>query len=56
MYEDVKLLVAGACGGCAAVFGATDGVQAEQVVLLDEFGAGVSYRDMLQQGYHVLTF
>lgn len=48
--------MAGACGGCAAVFGATEGAQAEQVALLDEFGAGVSYRDMLQQGYQVLTF
>lgn len=56
LYEDVKGLVAGACGGCAAVFGATEGAQAEQIALLDEFGAGVSYRDMLQQGYQVLTF
>lgn len=56
LYEDVKPLVAGACGGCAAVFGATEGAQAEQVKLLDEFGAGVSYRDMLAQGYQILTF
>ncbi|GAA5515066.1 hypothetical protein Dcar01_03830 [Deinococcus carri] len=56
LYEEVKPLVAGACGGCAAVFGATEGVQSEQVKLLDEFGPGVSYRDMLTQGYQVLTF
>lgn len=56
LYLDVKDLVAGACGGCAAVFGATECVQDEQVTLLDEFGAGVSYRDMIQQGFQVLTF
>jgi hypothetical protein len=56
LYEDVKSLIVGACGGCAAVFGATDGAQAEGISFLDAFGAGVSYRDMLEQGYQVITF
>jgi hypothetical protein len=56
LYREVKELVVGACGGCAAVFGATEGAQAAQVTLLDEFGAGVSYRDMLEQGYQIITF
>ncbi len=56
LYLDVKGLIAGACGGCASVFGATTGAQAAQVALLDEFGSGVSYRDMLEQGYQVITF
>ena len=56
LYTDVKGLVVGACGGCAAVFSATDGAQAEGIALLEQFGVGVSYRDMLEQGYQVITF
>lgn len=50
LYQEAKDRIAASCLGCANVFGASsdDG--------LPSIGSTVSYRDMLVQGYQVLTF
>ena len=52
-YEEAKGVIGGACSGCAAVFGADKG---ENGALLEALSSTVSYRDILSQGYQVLTF
>ena len=52
-YEEAKDAIAGACSGCAAVFDADKG---ENDALLEALSSTVSYRDILVQGYQILTF
>jgi hypothetical protein len=50
LYQETKDRIAASCSGCANVFGASSDDQ------LQSIGSTVSYRDMLVQGYQVLTF
>ena len=62
VYTAVKKQVATvASGGCATVFGATEGVEAEGIAQVGQNQApgtsGVaSTRELVRSGYHVLTF
>jgi hypothetical protein len=57
----VEDTVAGACRGCADVFGATEGVKAAGLPLIDEKALPgtsgiVDLSRYLDEGYRVLTF
>lgn len=61
LYNAVKDTVVGACRGCADVFGATDGVKAAGVPLVDEKAIPgtsgiIDLSKYLDAGYRVLTF
>lgn len=61
LYGAVKDTVVGACRGCAAVFGATAGIEAAGVALVGEkafpgLSGIVDLSEYLDQGYRVLTF
>lgn len=61
LYADVRTLVAGASCGCAAVFGATEGVKSAEVKeLKDHALAGTpgiaSLRRFVADGYQTLVF
>ncbi|MGI5500087.1 hypothetical protein [Lentzea sp. CA-135723] len=62
LYAAVRKQVATvASAGCATVFGATDGVEGEDVKQLSQnqapgIPAGASIRELVASGYQVLTF
>lgn len=61
LYEAVKDVVVGVCGGCADVFGATAGAEATGLPLLRERNiAGIAgiidLSRYLDEGYRLLTF
>jgi hypothetical protein len=53
LYLETKDRIAASCSACANVFGASQDAQTDALVPIS---SAVSYRDMLQQGYQVLTF
>ncbi len=55
-YNDVKDRIAGSCGFCATAFGVAESTKACGVGLLEEYGTNMSFRNLLAQGYHVITF
>jgi hypothetical protein len=61
LYHAVADQVAGVCGGCADVFGATEGVQATGLKLVREreiagVGSILDLSRYLDQGYRLVTF
>ncbi|MEW4529986.1 MAG: DsrE family protein [Maioricimonas sp. JB045] len=56
LYSELKDHIAGACGYCAGAFGVTDAVRASGLKLLEDYGPNMSYRQLLSDGYQVLTF
>lgn len=56
LYEAVKDEIAGACGFCAAAFGAMERVRASGVPLLEEYERHPSLRKLVSKGYQVITF
>jgi len=61
LYEAVRDKVVGVCGGCADVFGATDGAQAAGANLIRErpipgTTGVIDLSRYLDEGYRVLTF
>jgi hypothetical protein len=56
LYAAVRDKVSGVCEFCAAAFGVTDQVKACGAPLAGEFEGHPSFRTLLRQGYHVITF
>lgn len=56
LWESVHEAVHGACSYCADAFEATEGVERAGVTLLDEYKRHPSFRTLLADGYHVITF
>ena len=55
-FNGLKDNIAGACGFCAAAFGATGDVKTCGVTVLEEYGTNMSYLHLVNDGYTVLTF
>jgi hypothetical protein len=55
-YKAVKPRIAGACGFCAGAFEVTDAVQAAGVCLMEDYGANMSFRQLVNDGFQVITF
>lgn len=55
-FEAVRGTIRGACRFCTAAFGATEGVRAAGIALLGEYEGHPSIRNLLIQGYHIITF
>lgn len=56
LYQELNGEVTGACGFCAVAFGVADSVKSAGVELLEGYGSNMSYRQLIQDGYQVLTF
>jgi hypothetical protein len=52
LYTAVSDTISAVCSGRAAVFGATEAVQAQDGVPVGQ----ISYRDLVAQGYQILLF
>jgi hypothetical protein len=55
-YQAVADTVAGACGYCARAFDADDAVRDAHVHMLEEYQGHPSIRQLVADGYHVITF
>lgn len=56
VYAELQDQVTGACGFCAGAFGASDTVKSAGVRLLEDYGTNMSFRNLVKDGYQVLTF
>ena len=56
LYQSVAGRVAGVCKFCAGAFGVTDAAIECKLPLLDEYDGHPSFRELLAQGYQVITF
>lgn len=56
LWESIRDAVHGACSYCAEAFDATEGVEEAGVKLLDEYKRHPSFRSLLADGYHIITF
>ena len=55
-FESLRDVISGACRYCATAFGATEGVHAAGIALLGEYEGHPSIRNLVIQGYQVITF
>jgi hypothetical protein len=55
LFEDVRDH-AGACVYCARAYGVTDAVKAARIELLDEYHGHPSVRQLITDGFEVVTF
>jgi hypothetical protein len=56
LFVSVEDRIAGACAYCAGAFKATEGVKAANVPLLDEYEGHPSVRQLLADGFSIITF
>lgn len=56
LYQGLNGQIAGACGFCAGAFGVADAVKSAEVCLLEDYGSNMSYRQLISDGYQLLTF
>ena len=56
LYNELRNETEGACGFCADAFGVADSVKTAGVKLLEDYGPNMSYRELVNSGYQVLTF
>ena len=56
LFTELKDDVTGACSFCATAFGVADSVQSARVSMLEDYGANMSYRQLINDGFQVLTF
>ena len=56
LYESVRDRVSGVCEYCAGAFGVKDEVQACGVPLTDDFEGHPSFRNLMSEGYQIITF
>lgn len=56
LYEQVADKVEGICSFCAGAFGVKEAAVGCNLRLLDEYDGHPSFRELLAQGYQVITF
>ncbi|MCX7419088.1 MAG: hypothetical protein NT013_06075 [Planctomycetia bacterium] len=56
LFAGLKEQIDGACGFCAGAFGVTDAVKSAGICVLQQFGTNMSYRQLINDGYQILTF
>jgi hypothetical protein len=56
LFEDVRERVHGACVYCARAYGVKDEIEDTGIPLVDEYKGHPSIRDLIERGYHVITF
>ncbi len=56
LYEAVKDKVGGVCAFCAGAFGVKDRIEACKMPLVGDYDGHPSFRKLLAEGRHVITF
>lgn len=56
LVDGVRDSIAGACKYCAGAFGATEGVEAAEIELLDEYKGHPSIKKLIDAGYEIVSF
>jgi len=56
LYQETRDQIVGVCSFCANAFGATESVKSNGLKLLDEANGHPSIKQLLAEGYQVLTF
>lgn len=56
VFEEVRGQIAGICQYCAKAFQVTDVIEAQGLPFADEHDGHPSFRQLISDGYHVLTF
>lgn len=56
VYNAIKENIAGACGFCATVYGATDSIKACGIDILADYGTNMSFAKLIKNGYQIITF
>ncbi|MEX0745471.1 MAG: DsrE family protein [Phycisphaeraceae bacterium] len=56
LYQQLRDCIGGVCEYCAKAFKATEAVETEKLAYANEHAGHPSFRQMLQQGYQILTF
>lgn len=56
LYNELRDYISGVCSYCADAFQVTQAVKKEALKFADEFEGHPSLRNLLNQGYQVLTF
>ncbi|MBW6479651.1 MAG: DsrE family protein [Bacteroidales bacterium] len=56
LYKMVKSHITGACSYCAQAFGVKNQVEKAEIVLLDEFKNHPSLRNLIVDGYQIISF
>ncbi len=56
LLEDVRGSVRGACVYCARAYGVKDAIEASGIPLLDEYKGHPSIRNLMADGYQIVTF
>jgi hypothetical protein len=56
LYQEVADRVSGICSFCAGAFGVKDAAIECKLKLLDEYDGHPSFRELLAQGYQIVTF
>lgn len=56
LFEDVRDVLAGACSYCANAYGVKEAVENAGVQLLEEYKGHPSLRNLVTEGYEIVTF
>lgn len=56
LFEEVRDVIAGACGFCTKAFEATESLQHAHVEPLDEYEGHPSIRNLVAGGYQIISF
>lgn len=56
LYKELQGQIAGICQYCAKAFGQTEAVEEQGLPYASENDGHPSFRNLVQQGYHVLNF
>jgi len=56
VYVRLRDKIAGVCEYCADAYGVTDTLHAADIGTLDDYQGHPSFRQLVADGYHVLTF
>ncbi|MFU8844326.1 MAG: DsrE family protein [Bacteroidales bacterium] len=56
LYQAIKKHITGACSFCASAFGVRSQIEKAGIPLLDEFKSHPSLRNLIVEGYQVISF
>ena len=56
VFNSVKENIKGACGFCATAYGVTDAVKSCGIQVLNEYGTNMSFLNLVNEGYQIITF
>lgn len=56
LFESLKDKSTGVCSYCAGAFGVKDSISGSDIYLMEDYEGHPSFRQLIIQGYHIVTF